>query len=40
MTLPLPDLTVLARRDPEFEPVEITKDQFEEVWATRQFKAT
>jgi hypothetical protein len=39
MTLPLPDLKVLAR-DPEFTPVEITKDQFEEVWSKRQFKAT
>jgi hypothetical protein len=39
MTLPLPDLSVLARRDPEFEPVEITKDQFEEVWVKRLFKA-
>jgi hypothetical protein len=39
MTLPLPDLKMLARRDPEFTPVEITKDQFEEVWAKRQFKA-
>jgi hypothetical protein len=39
VTLPLPDLKALARRDPEFEPVEITKDQFEEVWLKRQFKA-
>ena len=39
VTLPLPDLKALARRDPEFEPVEITKVQFEEVWTTRQFKA-
>jgi hypothetical protein len=40
MTLPLPDLKQLARRDPEFTPVEITKEQFEEVWVKRQFKAT
>jgi hypothetical protein len=40
MTLPLPDLKVLARRDPEFEPVEITKEQFEEVWTKRVFRAT
>jgi hypothetical protein len=40
VTLPLPDLDALARRDPEFEPVEITKDLFEEVWTTRRFKAT
>lgn len=38
MTLPLPDLSVLAR-DPEFTPVEITKDEFEEVWTKRQFKS-
>jgi hypothetical protein len=39
MTLPLPDLSALARRDPEFEPVEITKEQFEEVWTKRVYKA-
>jgi hypothetical protein len=39
MTLPLPDLSVLAR-DPEFTPVEITKEQFEEVWAKRRFTAS
>ncbi len=38
LTLPLPDLRVLAR-DPEFIPVEISKDQFEEVWTKRQFIA-
>ena len=38
MTLPLPDLSVLAR-DPEFTPVEITRDEFEEVWTKRQFKS-
>jgi hypothetical protein len=40
MTSPLPDLSLLARRDPEFTPVEITREQFEEVWTKRQFKAT
>ena len=39
MTLPLPDLSLLARRDPEFTPVEITKEQFEEVWVKRRFQA-
>jgi hypothetical protein len=39
MTLPLPDLAALAKRDPEFEPVVITKEEFEEVWAKRQYKA-
>jgi hypothetical protein len=40
MTLPLPDLSVLARRDPEFVPVEITPAEFEEVWSKRLYKAT
>jgi hypothetical protein len=39
MTMPLPDMSVLAR-DPEFVPVEITKEQFEEVWLKRRFNAT
>jgi hypothetical protein len=39
ITLPLPDLSQLAKRDPEFVPVEISKDEFEQVWLTRQFKA-
>jgi hypothetical protein len=39
MTMPLPDLSVLAKRDPEFEPVVITREEFEEVWATRLYKA-
>jgi hypothetical protein len=39
MTTPLPDLSMLARRDPEFEPVEISQEQFDQVWATRQFRA-
>jgi hypothetical protein len=38
MTLPLPDMSVLAR-DPEFTPQEISKEDFEEVWMRRQFKA-
>jgi hypothetical protein len=33
---PLPDLSVIAR-DPEFEPVEIPRDEFEKVWKTRRF---
>ena len=40
MTMPLPDLRVLAARDPEFIPVEITQDQFEEVWTKRRFIAS
>jgi hypothetical protein len=40
MTLPLPDLKALAARDPEFTPVEISKEEFEEVWINRQFKAS
>jgi hypothetical protein len=39
MTLPLPDLSQLSRRDPEFTPVEISQEEFENVWHTRQFKA-
>ncbi len=39
MTRPLPDLKALARRDPEFEPVEITQEEFEEVWNKRLYKA-
>ncbi len=39
MTLPLPDLNVLAKRDPEFEPVDITKEEFDEVWSKRVYKA-
>ena len=39
MTLPLPDLSMLAKRDPEFEPVFITKEEFDEVWAKRVYKA-
>jgi len=38
VTLPLPDLTMLAKRDPEFEPVIITEEEFEQVWSTRQYK--
>ena len=40
MTMPLPDLSLLAKRDPEFVPVEISKEEFEDVWMKRQFKAT
>jgi hypothetical protein len=40
MTRPLPDMSVMSRRDPEFEPVEIAKKEFEEVWTTRKFKKT
>jgi len=40
MTRPLPDLAALARRDPEFTPVEITRDEFEQVWVTRRYEAT
>ena len=39
MTLPLPDLSQLAKRDPEFTPVEITQKEFDQVWTTRQFKS-
>ena len=39
LTTPLPDLSLLARRDPEFEPVEITKEEFEAVWNKRVYKA-
>jgi len=39
MTLPLPDLSQLAKRDPEFTPTEITQDEFEQIWVKRQFKS-
>jgi hypothetical protein len=39
MTVPLPDLKLLSRRDPEFTPQEVTQEEFEQVWATRQFKS-
>ena len=39
MTLPLPDLSALARRDPEFIPLVITKEEFEEVWEKRRYMA-
>ncbi len=32
--VPVPELSEIAR-DPQFEPVEITRDEFEEVWARR-----
>jgi uncharacterized protein with ParB-like and HNH nuclease domain len=37
-TLPLPDLSVLTR-DPEFRGVEISPDEFEQVWSTRKYSA-
>ena len=39
MTLPLPDLSTLARRDPEFIPLEITREEFEQVWVNRRYMA-
>jgi hypothetical protein len=39
ISMPLPDLKVLAR-DPEFIPVEITPQEFEEVWDNRRYLAT
>jgi hypothetical protein len=35
---PLPPLDEIAS-DPQFQPVEITKDEFEEVWSTRRSSA-
>jgi len=35
-TQPLPELDKLAK-DPEFEPKEITKEEFEDVWKKRRF---
>jgi hypothetical protein len=35
----LPEMTELGR-DAEFEPVEITKEEFEEVWKKRHYKPT
>jgi hypothetical protein len=35
-TGPLPEMEKIAR-DPEFEPVEITKEEFETVWNKRRF---
>ena len=37
ITLPLPDLTALAKRDPEFTSIEISREEFEQVWTTRRF---
>ena len=36
-TQPLPAISELAK-DPEFEPKEITKQEFEDVWIKRRFK--
>ncbi len=38
-TQPLPQLEVLAK-DAEFEPVEITKEEFETVWVKRRYKSS
>ncbi len=38
-TVALPDLKVLTR-DPEFEGVEISREEFEQVWNTRKFFGT
>jgi len=35
-TQPLPPLDKIAK-DPEFEPVEITKEEFEDVWKKRRY---
>ena len=35
----MPEMAELAR-DSEFEPVEITKEEFEEVWRKRHYKPT
>ena len=35
-TQPLPELDKIAR-DPEFQPTEITKQEFEDVWLKRRF---
>jgi hypothetical protein len=35
-TQPLPELEKLAQ-DPEFEPVEISKEEFEDVWTKRRY---
>ena len=35
-TQPLPELDKIAK-DPEFEPVEITQEEFEDVWKKRRY---
>ena len=35
-TQPLPELDKLAK-DPEFEPMEITMEEFEDVWKKRRY---
>jgi hypothetical protein len=35
-TQPLPELDKLAK-DPEFEPTEISKEEFEDVWTKRRY---
>jgi hypothetical protein len=37
-TQPLPELEKIAR-DPEFEPMEITREEFESVWKKRRYTA-
>jgi len=37
-TQPLPELTKIAQ-DPEFEPVEITQEEFETVWKERRYSS-
>jgi hypothetical protein len=38
-TGPLPDISVIAK-DPQFEPVEITKEEFEAIWTSRRYHAS
>jgi hypothetical protein len=38
-TMPLPPLSVLTR-DPEFKGVEISREDFEQVWTTRRFTSS
>ncbi len=35
-TQPLPELEKIGK-DPEFEPVEITREEFEDVWKKRRY---
>jgi len=37
-TVPLPPLAILTR-DPEFRGVEISPEEFEQVWTTRKYAA-
>jgi len=38
-TGPLPDISKIAG-DPEFEPSEISQEEFEDVWVKRKYKST